>query len=96
MKNDESARRTRFTVDISAYPDLVVIYLGLLRKHLPQRVGVDRGIIVDAKGNTSKRQDVVIYDRTVEGQRLGLEILIRRQEPRVLLYCFKGSPHTLT
>ena len=67
-----------------------------LRKYLPQRVGVDRGFVVDAKGNTSKRQDVVIYDHTVEGQRLGLEILIRRQEPRVLLYCFKGSPHTLT
>jgi Domain of unknown function (DUF4188) len=38
MKNNESARRTRFTVDLSAYPDLVVIYLGL-------RVNALRGLL---------------------------------------------------
>jgi hypothetical protein len=36
-----------------------------LRKYLPERVAVDRGFVIDAKGSTSKQQDVVIYDRTV-------------------------------
>lgn len=39
--------------------------IALLRKYLPKRIEVDRGFVVDAKGNTSKQQDVVIYDRTV-------------------------------
>ena len=38
MKNDESAPRTRFTVDLSDYPDLVAIYLGL-------RVNSIRGLL---------------------------------------------------
>ena len=37
----------------------------LLRKYLPKRVAVDRGFVVDTNGNTSKQQDVVIYDQTV-------------------------------
>jgi hypothetical protein len=37
----------------------------LLRKYLPQRVGVSRGIVIDARGGESRQQDVVIYDRTV-------------------------------
>ena len=38
MKNNKSARRTRFTVDLSDYPDLVAIYLGL-------RVNSIRGLL---------------------------------------------------
>jgi hypothetical protein len=38
MKNNESGRRTRFTVDLSDYPDLVAIYLGL-------RVNSIRGLL---------------------------------------------------
>jgi hypothetical protein len=37
----------------------------LLQKYLPQRVGVSRGIVIDAHGAESRQQDVVIYDRTV-------------------------------
>jgi hypothetical protein len=37
----------------------------MLRAHLPRRVGVDRGFVIDAHGNTSKQQDIIIFDRTV-------------------------------
>lgn len=37
----------------------------LLGKYLPQRVGVDRGIVIDAHGQESKQQDIVIFDRGV-------------------------------
>lgn len=36
-----------------------------LQKYLPKRVAVDRGFVIDAHGNTSKQQDIVIYDQTV-------------------------------
>lgn len=39
--------------------------VALLRKYLPQRVGVDRGLVIDAHGDVSRQQDVVIFDRTV-------------------------------
>jgi hypothetical protein len=39
--------------------------VGLLKKYLPQRVGIDRGFVIDAHGNESKQIDIVIYDRTV-------------------------------
>ena len=29
MKRSEHQTRTRFTVDLSSYPDLVIIYLGM-------------------------------------------------------------------
>jgi hypothetical protein len=38
MNNNESGARTRFTVDLSGYPDLVAIYLGL-------RVNSIRGLL---------------------------------------------------
>jgi hypothetical protein len=34
MNNNESGARTRFTVDLSDYPDLVTIYLGLRVKSI--------------------------------------------------------------
>jgi len=39
--------------------------IGLLEKYLPQRVGVDRGFVIDSRGGESKQIDVVIYDKTV-------------------------------
>jgi hypothetical protein len=39
--------------------------VGLLTQYLPQRVGVDRGFVIDAHGRQSQQIDVVIYDRTV-------------------------------
>jgi hypothetical protein len=39
--------------------------VALLRKYLPQRVGVDRGFVIDAQGGISLQQDVVISDSTV-------------------------------
>lgn len=37
----------------------------ILRKYLPQRVGVDEGFVIDAQGGESKQIDMVIYDKTV-------------------------------
>lgn len=37
----------------------------LLRRHLPKRVGIDRGFVIDALGQESKQIDIVIYDQTV-------------------------------
>jgi hypothetical protein len=39
--------------------------VGLLTQYLPQRVGIDTGIVIDAHGHESHQIDVVIYDRTV-------------------------------
>ena len=39
--------------------------VGLLKRYLPHRVGVDRGFVIDALGNESEQIDVVVYDRTV-------------------------------
>jgi len=39
--------------------------VALLRKYLPQRVGIDRGLVIDAHGSVSRQQDVVIFDRSV-------------------------------
>jgi len=39
--------------------------IGLLKRYLPQRVGVDRGFVIDAHGGESKQIDVVVYDKTV-------------------------------
>lgn len=37
----------------------------LLTKYLPNRVGVDRGFVIDIHGKESKQMDIVIYDKTV-------------------------------
>jgi len=37
----------------------------LLKKYLPQRVGIDQGFVIDAQGRESKQIDIVIYDKTV-------------------------------
>lgn len=37
----------------------------LLQKYLPQRVGIDRGFVIDALGGESKQMDMIIYDKTV-------------------------------
>jgi len=39
--------------------------VSMLRKYLPHRVGVDQGFVIDARGATSRQQDVIIFDRTV-------------------------------
>lgn len=41
------------------------VLISLLQKYLPKRVGVDRGFVIDARGNQSLQIDVVIYDNTV-------------------------------
>lgn len=37
----------------------------ILKKYLPQRVGIDQGFVIDAQGRESKQIDIVIYDKTV-------------------------------
>ncbi len=41
------------------------VLIAILEKYLPKRVAVDRGFVIDAKGNQSQQIDVVIYDSTV-------------------------------
>jgi hypothetical protein len=36
----------------------------LLKKYLPQRVGVDRGFVIDANGGESLQIDVIVYDKS--------------------------------
>ncbi|MCG7952684.1 MAG: hypothetical protein N0E56_15910 [Candidatus Thiodiazotropha endolucinida] len=38
-------------------------FIGVLRRYLPNRYAVDRGIAIDSTGATSDQLDVVIYDR---------------------------------
>lgn len=38
-------------------------FIQFLRKYLPLRYGVDRGIVIDSNGSTSDQIDIVIYDR---------------------------------
>lgn len=38
-------------------------WLGLLRTYLPERYKVDKGFIVDYKGNISEQIDIIVYDR---------------------------------
>ncbi len=37
--------------------------IDLLRKYLPQRVGADRGFVIDAQGNESQQIDIILYDK---------------------------------
>lgn len=37
-------------------------FIGLLRRYLPKRYGVDQGIVIDANGTTSDHIDIIIYD----------------------------------
>jgi hypothetical protein len=37
-------------------------WIGVLRNYLPKRYGVDKGIIIDSKGNKSDQIDIVIFD----------------------------------
>jgi hypothetical protein len=37
-------------------------FIDILRRYLPQRYGVSRGIVIDSKGTTSDQIDIVIYD----------------------------------
>ncbi len=37
----------------------------ILKKYLPQRIGVDQGFIIDTQGRESKQIDIVVYDKTV-------------------------------
>lgn len=39
------------------------LWLALLKRHLPHRYQVDKGIVVDSKGSTSDFIDMIIYDR---------------------------------
>ncbi|MBF0539443.1 MAG: hypothetical protein HQL03_14445 [Nitrospirae bacterium] len=38
-------------------------WIGLLRTYLPERYTVDKGFVVDHKGNISDQIDIIIYDR---------------------------------
>jgi hypothetical protein len=38
-------------------------FIDFLRKYLPHRYAIDRGIVIDATGSTSDQIDVVIFDR---------------------------------
>ncbi len=38
-------------------------FIQFLRKYLPLRYGVDRGIVIDSNGSTSDQIDIVIFDR---------------------------------
>jgi len=37
----------------------------ILKKYLPQRIGIDQGFIIDTQGRESKQIDIVVYDKTV-------------------------------
>jgi hypothetical protein len=38
-------------------------FVDFLRRHLPTRYAVDRGVVIDANGRTSDQIDIVIFDR---------------------------------
>jgi len=37
-------------------------FIGLLKRYLPNRYGVDQGIVIDSTGATSDQIDIIIYD----------------------------------
>ncbi len=38
-------------------------WIDFLRKYLPMQYGVDRGKVIDSKGNKSEQIDIIIYDK---------------------------------
>ncbi|MAY36593.1 MAG: hypothetical protein CMN84_10880 [Spongiibacteraceae bacterium] len=60
-------------------------FIGVLRRYLPNRYAVDRGIAIDSTGATSDQLDVVIYDRQYTPVLLDQES--HRYIPAEAIYC---------
>lgn len=66
--DDEMHHKLSSKIDEIYHPtakgdEIELNWTGLLKTYLPERYTVDRGFVVDHKGNISQQIDIIIYDR---------------------------------